>query len=106
MLNLWRLVIAVALLSVPASFGARCEDGALPVVTAAFQTQFPSSMSLLTKIKKKKAYRLSCDDLKANAEGICGKLACDSGPDCLEALCSRRWKQCGYKPTCDCQGRD
>lgn len=77
------------------------------VTHVAFQTPIPGSMSLVVKIKKaKKAKRISCDDLYARAEELCGRMTCQGGSDCMDALCSPRWKQCGYRPQCNCQGLD
>jgi hypothetical protein len=82
-------------------------EGALIQHAAAgvFQTPIPGSVSLIKKVKKK-AKKISCDDLYAKAEELCGNVTCNGGSDCMDALCSPRWSQCGYKPKCNCQGRD
>lgn len=56
-----------------------------------------------TSASKKKASGVSCGDLHAAAERRCGRhITCDADTSCLQALCSRRWMQCGFKPECVC----
>ena len=98
------LVVTAFLLNLTAA-DAWSESVPVPRIAAStFQSPSPDSIILVVKKRRaKKAKRVSCPDLRAHAEQMCGRrMSCNGSSECLEALCSPRWKQCGYNPKCAC----